>query len=352
MSQNERERHIQDYLDGKQTPEGKALFDQWADRLFQDQRFMDSLSPAQIKRFEDEMWDAISQRIGITDVPQTPQKESGAFKAVIKPEQKPRNTWFGSAARYGLAASVALLLLAGYVFWRTTGLRVDTATHGPESAVAYQEVNVPTGQRLTVTLTDGTKIYLNAESKLRYPKTLTGPTRQVFLEGEGFFEVTPNPEQPFIVTTSTLMTTVKGTSFDVNAYPGESVAEVTVMTGKVDVVTRHGKHQLLRPGQRVTHQPDLDSLTSSTVADPTQAIAWRDGTLTFRRTPMSDIVQQLQRQYGVRIRLTNPQLKSCTVVGEFSHATLDNVLEVLCSSISATYQINRKEVLIRGNGCP
>ncbi|RYC68206.1 FecR family protein [Spirosoma sordidisoli] len=355
MNQEERERHIRDYLDGKMNPQGKALFDEWADRLAQDTRFIDSLSPAQASRFEDDMWEAVRQQAGLPDDnPVDPVAPLTPFRSVFTNPHQPSPNRFTTALRYGLAASVALLLLAGYILWHGKPSGSQLARASSSAPVTYREVLAPTGQRLSVTLPDGSKIYLNAESKLRYPKTLTGPTRHVFLEGEGFFEVAHNPAQPFVVTTSRLTTTVKGTSFNVNAYANESLAEVTVLTGKVEVSTtgRRQAPRLLIPGQRVTYRPDRETLMQTTLADPQLATAWRNGTLVFRRTPMADIVRQLSRQYGVRVRLATPALAACTVVGTFNRASLDDVLAVLCGSVGATYQYQGKEVMIRGDGCP
>lgn len=354
MHQQEREQHIRDYLNGKETAEGKALFNEWADRLAGDQRFLDSLNPDQLDRFENEIWAAITHKIDFSRIAaQPPVMSSTPFLNQPVDEQPTRFVDLPAYFRYGLAASVALLLLTSYVIWRIvypSGMSSQLA----HSEVVYRQVCVPTGQRMVVTLPDGSRIRLNAESRLRYPATLAGPARHVFLTGEGFFEVTPNPDQPFIVTTGTLTTTVKGTSFNVSAYAGEPTAEVTVLTGKVAVNARKGTQsvQLLTPGQTVSYQVSSNTFTKKTVTDRRQAPAWLSGRLVFQRTPMRLIVRQLQRQFGVRIKLANKALATCTVVGEFSQMPLSDVLATLCQSIGATYQVNGKEVHIHGNGCP
>lgn len=341
MNQQEREAHLRAYLSGNETAAGKALFDTWADRLMQDQRFLDSLSPEQLSRFEAEIWSGITQRTGIRNEPLATPHPFNRQPADDQPLRA-----IGTRFSYGMAAAVALLLLAGYVLWRMAG----TDSH---PAVAYRTVSVPTGGRLAVTLADGSRITLNAKSSLRYPERLTGPTRQVFLTGEGFFEVTPDPAHPFIVTTQTLTTTVKGTSFNVNAYADDPTAEVTVVTGKVAVVPSKGPHKarLLTPGQAVAYQSDTDVFTPTMPARPTDATAWQRGTLLFQRTPLSAVVRQLERQFDVHIQLGNNQLANCTLVGEFGRMPLPDMLNALCQSIGATYTMNGTEIRISGNGC-
>ncbi|CCH00368.1 anti-FecI sigma factor, FecR [Fibrella aestuarina BUZ 2] len=344
MNQQEREAHLRAYLSGKETADGKALFDKWADRLMQDQLFLDSLSPEQLSRFEAEIWSGITQRTGISN---EPLAAPAPFSRQPADDQPLRALGPRFSYRYGMAAAVVLLLLAGYVLWWMAG------AENHRSDIAYRTVSVPVGGRMMVTLADGSRITLNAKSTLRYPERLTGSTRQVFLTGEGFFEVTPDPAHPFIVTTRTLTTTVKGTSFNVNAYADDPTAEVTVVTGKVAVAPSKGRHRarLLTPGQAVAYRADIDVFTPTVPIRPTDATAWQRGTLLFQRTPLSAVVRQLERQFDVHIRLENNQLARCTLVGEFGRLPLADILTALCQSIGATYNMNGTEIRIRGNGC-
>jgi len=241
-----------------------------------------------------------------------------------------------------VAATVALLLLAGAAYW----LR---STH-PTSAVAYRQQRTAAGQRARLVLADGSVVHLNGSSTLSYPATFEGKTREVQLRGEAYFEVAKDPAHPFIIHSGRLQTRVVGTSFNVYAYPHAQQQEVTVLTGKVVVQDSASTRVVtLRPAQKAVLA--ASALTVEPAPTPTQSIAWQQGRLVFDQAALSEIVDKLGQRYGVRITLHSKQLLRCRLTVEFGQEPLADALEILSALTGSTYTVNEQHVILRGTGC-
>lgn len=212
------------------------------------------------------------------------------------------------------------------------------------------------GERITVKLSDGTIVKLNASSSITYPEKFEHTNiREVELKGEAFFEVVPNPNKPFRVHSKDIQTTVLGTSFDVQAYPGESV-RVTVATGKVEVAAQlsdnseGNKKVLLHPNQQAIYQPSGRDIHTQQV-DAAVFIAWKDNVLHFDGLPLKDVIRQMERWYGTKIILTDQALGECAVVGTYHQKNLEDVLKALSFALKLDYEIIQNQVIIRGGNC-
>ena len=171
-----------------------------------------------------------------------------------------------------------------------------------KSAPVRQKINVPQGQTAMLTLSDGTKVWLNTESYLIYPATFADDEpRQVELRGEAFFEVAPDASRPFIVSSGKLLTTALGTSFNVRNYP-ESTPCVTLVTGSVNV-TDQQQQLLLEPSQSVTLESS--GQLHKTDADLESVLCWRDDLFFFDGKTLHEVLFEMGRWYNTDVIVNN-----------------------------------------------
>lgn len=207
-----------------------------------------------------------------------------------------------SASRWiGWAAAAAVALVVG--FWFT-----GQPTLGEAAMLA---ANTKYKEQKTVTLADGTMVWLNGNSELKYPADFTGVNRKVELTGEAFFEVTKNPNQPFIITTNKATVTVLGTSFNVRAITAESATEVVVKTGKVRFENNIGDRQVeLTANEKGIYHADNNTIEELAEEDMNE-IAWQTGKLVFKNIPLAEVIEDLNKQFEVDIKLLNTALNTC-----------------------------------------
>lgn len=167
-----------------------------------------------------------------------------------------------------------------------------TATENITTAV----INVPNGGIYNIILPDGTKVFLNSASKLQYPVRFTGVERKVELEGEGYFEVVPNIDLPFIVSTGVQDLKVLGTHFNIKAYPNESIFS-TLLEGRVELKTSHSNVQL-RPGQQAELVKNKFKVAEVSADDYT---AWTRNQFAYNNVPLREIFKEMERWYDVTI---------------------------------------------------
>ena len=247
------------------------------------------------------------------------------------------------------AAGILLATGLGYLLvsrqhdpLNTTRVAMETRTSGAKDIVSIE-------------LPDGTQVWLNKNSRIEYPKVFDGEERQVFLEGEAFFEVVPNPEKPFIVKSDKVSTRVLGTSFDVRAYKGDETASVSVATGKVEVSKEIEEGEPVR----ITQLTPQQELVINTEKDETyinivsvQNIApWHLGQLVFRDNTYDEVMKALQERFGKRI-VFKSSIGQCRVMASFNqNASLNDVLKLLSMSNSFDYVIGKETVTITGGTC-
>ncbi|WP_372933016.1 FecR family protein, partial [Mariniphaga sediminis] len=185
-------------------------------------------------------------------------------------------------------------------------------------AVLNQMV-VPYGQRQSVYLSDGTFVQLNAGSKLVYPATFTGSTREVYLQGEGFFEVKRNEKAPFIVKTDYVDVNVLGTTFNISSYSDEDFATAVLVEGKVKVSQKNklfsNEEFELLPGQGCFYSIGRQNSVVKDV-DVNQYIAWKDGLFYFKDMRLVDLVRQVRKFYNVSVQIKGEELANTLVSGK------------------------------------
>lgn len=305
--------------------------------------------PGSLELFDqvmDEDWQGLKKQAPVTDdyilkFQQRLNKRIG--EGNVKPATKIRRINF---YRYAAVWVLLILGLATYGVWQ---FRKTTAE--PETIAMLSSHN-PNGQRSTITLSDGSVITLGAASSITYPERFAEHTREISLEGEAFFEITPNPQKPFIIHTGEVQTKVLGTSFKIDAFKGEEIA-VAVATGKVQVdrkIAGSGKLKtlaLLLPGDAVGYDPVTGLATNNNVP-VVELTGWKKGKLTFTGTPLSEMVKILERWYNVKIELRNKQIGKYKMNIQLNGTQpLSQSLEILKATTKAGYKIKDNTVIIQ-----
>ena len=187
-----------------------------------------------------------------------------------------------------------------------------------KNAVLNQVV-VPYGQRQKILLSDGTLVHLNAGSKLTFPTTFIGRTREVYLMGEGFFEVHKNPKVPFIVKTDRMDIKVLGTMFNVSSYEDEHVTSAVLVEGKVNVSQKSkmfaNQQFTLSPGQGCFYSEGEQNSVVKEV-DVNDYILWKDGLYNFKNLPLSEVVNRVHKYYNITIKVEGDKLSKTLVSGK------------------------------------
>ncbi|MEN7546481.1 FecR domain-containing protein [Rapidithrix thailandica] len=244
------------------------------------------------------------------------------------------------------AASILLVVGIGFGLFRFYQNREEQV-----ETLWYKTISVPAGQKSTFKLPDGSKVVLNSQSTLKIQENFE-QNRNLELEGEAFFEVEKDPAHPFVVKSGKLTTTALGTSFNVKAYPEDAELEVALVTGKVKVSKDRPAGQresvILNPGQGVQMQTAQEKLKTFTF-NPQQSLAWKEGTIYLKEARMGEIVQTLERWYGVQIDVHGQETNDRHFSGEFKGQSLENVLKLLSYSRNFTYTISGKQVEITFN---
>lgn len=204
-----------------------------------------------------------------------------------------------------------------------------------------------TTQTRRVTLPDGSTVVLNRRSSLRYPDTFTGQTREVTLIGEGFFDVTPNKQKPFIIHAQDTDVRVVGTSFGVRAY--DRAVRVSVKTGRV-VVRKKAQEVALVPGQQAAVDATTDTLRRLTRFDA-NALAFSTRRLAFSNQPLSSVVATLSEYYQTDINLSASRLQNCRLTAEFNNESVETVLGVVAETLQLDVRRTAKGFVLTGEGC-
>ena len=248
--------------------------------------------------------------------------------------------------RWSVAAATVLLLIIGIAnrSWFFSSPN-PTAMSTP---IQWLSASATQGETLTLTLPDGSTAILNSGSNLRYPATFARKKREVQLDGEAFFEVTSNPKKPFIVKTEILTTEVLGTSFNIEAFPSQNEARVTLVTGKVRV--QAGAQQCeLHPSQQAVFHKTTQQIQVQTVAT-NDFTDWKEGILRFRESSLPTVVQKIEKHYGVQIRLEVENAERCYLSGTFVKEDLNVVLKQLTfihSGLNYEY-IDSQHLVLKG----
>lgn len=200
----------------------------------------------------------------------------------------------------------------------------DASKNNPN---AFNTLSTPTGGQYNIVLADGTKVYLNAVSSIKYPTQFNGDKRLVELDGEAYFEVAKDKSKPFIVKSDNQSIEVLGTHFNVHAYANESVVKTTLLEGSVAVSFKNQK-SILKPGQQSNVSDNFTKIKIREV-DTDEAIAWKNGRFKFDNADLKTVMRQLERWYGIKVEYRGDVSDVRFSGGTFMNKNLSEVLKVL-----------------------
>lgn len=311
------------------------------------------------KEFMQHQWD----RLGPGDDPLQFDVEKSLEKTREKifPERHSRDRGHVTPMRspswvYRIAAVfIGMIILFGSRLIFVSDVPGRDARH----AMNLQAVKAPSDQIIRKVLADGTKIWLNGQSTIEFPTTFSKDSiREVFLNGEAFFEVAHNKEKPFIVHTSSIDIKVLGTSFNVKAYSNEKTIETTLLKGKVriepqpDAGGRAVAGVELKPNQRAVFNKGSKMIDIEEVnADSTAS--WKQKRMVFDRESLDNVITQLERWYDIKIHVDNRGELDCKLTATIENESLEDVLRLmeLSQSHKIEYKIVGRDVFIEGSLC-
>ena len=288
--------------------------------------------------------------IHITNEPSAQKKKFFSIKSIVK----------------AAAIFAGIVLVSFFIFRNNAKKDVLTYEHfytDNKKLVLEFSNNTPSVQRIQ--LPDGSTALLETKSRLSYLQnndSIAGNSkREIFLEGACFFSVTKNPMQPFIVYTKSIVTKVLGTSFRIKAYPEDKEAKIEVRTGKVSVykkedfkkeATQPGKlgGLVLLPNQKVVCNTTNPVLLKSLINEPV-AVLPAEQNMSFIAAPITEVLKNLEQQYGIQIIYDSEVLSECTFTASFGNETYYQKLNLICKSISSRYEVIEGTVIIYSDGC-
>jgi transmembrane sensor len=271
--------------------------------------------------------------------------EENIYSAILKNIEKRNNrvinSIFYSPLYFNRAASIIFILILGAGIVYVSGIfRQKT-----DSGIWHTEI-ASAGEKLMLVLPDSSHVVLNAGSTLRYHDKFVSEQREVYLEGEGYFEVRRNSRKPFLVHTENITTTVLGTTFDVSAYPENKIIAVTLLTGKVKVSRGdHGEENnvaFLKPHEKLLYDKVLN-LSSFTLYDSLESVGWKDNVYKYENEPLRNVLFQLERAFGVKFRTTDHTVLSKNITFTFDNNSLQTVVGVINNLTGLEYTLIKKE---------
>jgi ferric-dicitrate binding protein FerR (iron transport regulator) len=209
----------------------------------------------------------------------------------------------------------------------------------------WVEVSTEPGQQSKVTLPDGTLVWLNAETTLKYQQN--NNVRKVNLSGEGYFEVMHSSSHPFIVEVGNTSIKVLGTKFNVSHYPDSKITEASLLSGKITLtVNETGQEVKLNPGERVIYQPEQKLLSKSEYKVQNE-ILWKQGILYFENKPFNDLIHELARYYGVKFNYNPEVFNNIHYSGSIDNLEINKVLEFIKLTIPINYEVNNRTIELK-----
>lgn len=214
-----------------------------------------------------------------------------------------------------------------------------------EQVTGYNTLSIPRGGEYVLQLCDGTKVWLNSATVLKYPSIFSGKQRQVELDGEAYFEVTHNPDVPFIVKTATTAVQVYGTSFNVYAYHGDDNQHTTLLSGSVGVCWQ-GQEVRLEPGEQAVWDVRTNEMAVRQV-NALNFCSWHTGSFIFENSPLREVLDRLARWYDVEVFYVNPEVGDLHFTGDLNrYDDFEKILKFLEMTRKVQFTVNGKTIWV------
>jgi ferric-dicitrate binding protein FerR (iron transport regulator) len=282
------------------------------------------------------IWDASDYKIDIRNI----NTEQALEKVINKISKKSKIESFWHYWQK-LSAILILPIAIGSFFWMHS--RTVTLPDS-EGEPVYNEVYAAFGTRSALKLADGSQVWLNSGSSLRYPDRFTSKERNVYLTGEGYFEVQSDKNKPFIVNTPSLSVVATGTKFNILDYKNEPLTEVTLVEGEVVVNKVNQKNMIseLDVSQHLAYNKESEK-KEVIIEDPIRYISWKEGKLIFRDEPMSEVLKKIDQIFNVEFEIKDKALNNYRYWATFQDESLEEILKLLSLSSPISYsEVPRK----------
>jgi transmembrane sensor len=338
MAPRDLDKLITKYLAGKCTEEEADFINSWYSALGQ------SADPAALRITEDRIAsteDRILKNLRVhTDVP--------ADEPLLH-EKEPGTFW----SYAGIAASILFCLGMGYYFFPAEKPFTSPISTDIAAIETFTSIGNHSGAAKRVILPDGSIVQMSPESRIRFAKHVEGPSRELFLEGEAYFDVAHNSERPFFVYAGDVVTKVLGTSFIVRARDADEQVTVSVKTGKVTVYPRNAAH---KKTVLVRNQEAVYDAVREVVDTQPVPVVFSEHTdnimeMHFDETPVAEVLSMLKETYDIDIIFQDEALSGCVLTSSFYEEGLYDRIDVICTAIGATYRIVDAQILVESQGC-
>jgi ferric-dicitrate binding protein FerR (iron transport regulator) len=318
---------IKKYLKGNCNPEEIAAIHEWYDSFETEQDPADFITSQQQKELKFRLLTNIRRNVASLELKST---QTNKRKTV-------------SRTLYLLSGVAAMLILTIGIFFY-----VQKKSSFSDLGDVHVVNMTKTIQKLV--LSDGSIVWLNPKSKVIYPHNFTSTLRKVQMQGEAFFDVTPDPKRPFIIYSGNVITRVWGTSFRIRAY--ENIPfEVSVLTGKVSVQlqTRKDSELILLPQQTATYITASDLLKKGIEKKTSAMSIWHKETMTFDNEPIREVIKVLNAQFKVNISTADEKLLDYVLKADFNDQSLPSILEMLRKSLNVENEISDDGIILYTN---
>ena len=277
----------------------------------------------------DSVLDKIHQQVGLLHSSEINTNKKALYNKVIHYISK--------------AAAILFLPLLITTIWSlsrpSSGINQDQIT--------WVVLTTPMGAKMNFELPDGSKVWLNDGSRIKYPTHFTGNQREVFLDGEAFFKVAKNEKLPFIVKNKNATVKVTGTSFNFRAYPDDQLFETTLNTGVIELeipkIGAKAAHKIpMKPSEQICLNTQTGEFQSKNV-DAETYNSWINGKLLFRDAPLDEVMRKLERWYNADIVIDSPELKNILITATFQEEKLSQAMELLSFATPIKYKISNRK---------
>lgn len=235
------------------------------------------------------------------------------------------------------AVVIPFILLAGLTFY--TNSRVDLF-----GTTEYAEFHIPKGEKTRILFQDGSQAFLNSDTKIKYPRKFGLTNRKIQIEGEAYFKISTNSKRPFIVEINDTKVEVLGTSFNVKAYKEDHEMNIVLDKGKIVFDTPLKDYDML-PGQQAIYDKKTGKCSIITLEKSGEASLWVNGILSFRDTPMAEVLKTLNRMYNVEFKIEDPIVYKYTYTLTTSNTTLKNITKELEKITPVRFRINNDNII-------
>ena len=216
----------------------------------------------------------------------------------------------------------------------------------------YVEIQTGKGDKTHVTFADGSNVWLNAKSKLKYPKRINKRNRTIYLEGEAYFELSDDQDEPLTIIADNTITQVKESAFNIKTGLENSQITITVAKGKLDVVDEMENMPVITAsqGEKTTIIPKYEFLFVEENND-NNFLSWKTGSLDFQDVPLSYVIEKIEDLYQVDIEVTNQKLRYCRFSHSFTNNSLDEIMETITKNLNMNYLKKGNKIIIFGTEC-